>query len=100
MLTITIRTFIRHTVRECLRRAFFGPVIHSHHKRPKVGEKDSLIFSENTPVKEGKNLLFKMCTLDAVMIGKPLFFSKTNYIYSCFRQNAQIFCGINAENDT
>ena len=41
-----------------------------------------------------------MCTLDAVMIGKPLFFSKTNDIYSCFRQNAQFFCGINAENDT
>ena len=46
MLTITIRTFIHHKGRECLRRAFFGAVIHSDHKRPKVGEKDSWIFSE------------------------------------------------------
>ena len=41
-----------------------------------------------------------MCTLEAVMIGKPLFYDKTNDMYSCFRQNAQIFCGVNVENDT
>ena len=99
MLTKKIRTFIYHTGRECLRRAFFGPVIQSDHKRLKVGEKDSWIFSENTPVKEGKNLLFKMCTLDAVMIRKPLFFGKTNDIYSCFRQNPQMFFGVNVENN-
>ena len=80
MLTTKIRTLIHHTGRECLRRAFFGPAIHSDHKRPKVGEKDSWIFSENTPVKEGQNSLFKMCTLDAVMIGKSLFYGKTNEI--------------------
>ena len=80
MLTTKIRTLIHHTGRECLRRAFFRPVIHSDHKRPKVGEKDSWIFSENTPVKEGKNSLFKMCTLEAVMIGKSLFYGKTNEI--------------------
>ena len=80
MLTIIIIPFIHHAGRECLRRAFFGPAMHSDHKRPKVGEKDSSIFSEYTPIKEGKNLLFKMCTLDAVMIGKLLFFGKTNYI--------------------
>ena len=80
MLTTKIRTLIHHTGRECLRHAFFRPVIHSDHKRPKVGEKDSWIFSENTPVKEGKNSLFKMCTLEAVMIGKSLFYGKTNEI--------------------
>ena len=80
MLTIIIRLFIHHTGRECWRRAFFGPAIHSDHKRPKVAEKDSSIFSENTPIKEGKNLLFKMCTLDAVMIAKPLFYGKINDI--------------------
>ena len=80
MLAITIRTFIHHTGRECLRRAFFGPAIHSDHKRPKVAEKDSSIFSENTRIKEGKNLLFKMCTLDGVMIGKLLLYGKTNDI--------------------
>ena len=79
MLTTKIRTLIYHTGRECLRRAFFRPVIHSDHKRPKVGEKDSWIFSD-TPVKEGKNSLFKMCTLDAVIIWKSLFYGKTNEI--------------------
>ena len=80
MLTIIIRPFIHHTGRECLRRAFFGPAIHSDHKRPKVAEKDSSILSESTPVKEGENLLLRMCTLDAVMIGTPLFYCKTNDI--------------------
>ena len=80
MLTTILRPFIHHTGRECLRRAFFGPVIHSDHKRPKVAEKDSWTFSENTPVKEGKNLLFKLCTLEDGMIGKPLFYGKTNDI--------------------
>ena len=63
-----------------LKTCFFCPLIHRDHKRPKVAEKDSSIFSENPPIKEGKNLLFKMCTLDAMMIGKPLFYGKTNYI--------------------
>ena len=80
MLAITIRALQHHTGRECCRRAFLGPVIHSDHKRPKVAERDSWKFSENTPVKEGKNLLFEMCTLDAVMIGRPLFYGKTNDI--------------------
>ena len=78
MLTIIIRSFIHLAGRDCLRRAFFGPAIHSDHKRPKGAEKDSSIFNENTPIKEGKNLLFKMCTFDAVMIGKSLFYGKTN----------------------
>ena len=100
MLTITIGAFIHHTGQECLKRAFFGPVIHSDHKRPKVAEKDSSIFSENTPIKEGKNLLFKMCTLDAVMIGNSLFYGKTKEIVVFLWKNAQIFCGVNIENDT
>ena len=83
MLSIIIRPFIHHTGREYLRRAFFGPDIHNDHKRPKVAEKDSSIFSENTPIKQGKNLLFKMCTFDAVMIGKSLFYGKTNEIVGC-----------------
>ena len=45
-----------------------------------MAEKDSSILSENTTIKEGKNLLFKMCTLDGVMIGKPLFYGKTDDI--------------------
>ena len=80
MLTTKIRTLIHHTGRECCRRAFLSPAIHNDHKRPKVAERDSWKFSENTHVKEGKNLLFKMCTLDAVMIGRPLFYGKTNDI--------------------
>ena len=80
MLTIKKRTSIHHKARECLRRSFFGQVIHSDHKRPKVGEKDSWIFSDNAPIKEGKNLLFKMCTLDTVMIGKLLLYGKSNDI--------------------
>ena len=79
-MTIIIRPFIHHTGRDCLRRAFFGQVIHSDHKRPKVAEKDSSIFSDNTPIKEGKNLLFKMCTLDAEMIEKLLLYGKSNDI--------------------
>ena len=79
-MTIIITPFIHHKGRECLRRAFFGQVIHSDHKRPKVAEKDSLIFSDNTPIKEGKILLFKMCTLDAEMIGKLLLYDKSNDI--------------------
>ena len=100
MLTIKIRAFLNHTGRECCRRAFLGPIIHSDHKRPKVAERDSWKFSENSPVKEGKNSLFKMCTLDAVMIGRPLYHGKTNYIVVFFSKNAQIFCGINVENDS
>ena len=91
MLTITIRPSIKHTDRECCRRAFFGPVIHSDHKRPKVAEKDSWIFSENTTIKEGKNLLFEMCNLDAVMIGKPLFCGKTNDIVVFFEKMLKFF---------
>ena len=91
MLTIIIRPFIHHTSRECLRRAFFRPAIHSDHKRPKVAEKDSSIFSENTPVKEGKNLLSKMCTLDAVMIGRPLSYGKTNDIVVFFFKKCSNF---------
>ena len=51
MLTIILRPFIHHTGWECLRRTFFGPVIHSDHKFPKVAEKDSSIFSEKYPYK-------------------------------------------------
>ena len=80
-----------------LKICFFGPVIHSDHKRPKV-EKNSSIFSENTPIKEGKNLLSKMCTLDAVMIEKPLFYGKTNDTV-VFEKILNIF-GIIVENDT
>ena len=45
-----------------------------------MAEKDLSILIENTTMKQGKNLLFKMCTLDGVMIGKPLFYSKTDDI--------------------
>ena len=100
MLTITIRPLLHQTGRECCRRAFFGPVIQSDHKHPKVAESDSWKFSENTHVKEGKNLLFKMCTLDAVMIGRPLFYGKTTDIVVFFWKNSQNFCFINVANDT
>ena len=43
------------------------------YKRSKLTEKDS-IFSQNTPIREGRNLLLRMCTLNAVMTRKPLFY--------------------------
>ena len=49
-----------------------------------------MIFSENTQVKEGKNLLFKMCTLDAVMIKRPLLYGKTND--TCFFFEKMLRC--------
>ena len=64
-----------------------------------MAEKDSSIFCENTPIKEGKNLLFKMCILDGLIIGKPLFYGKTNDIV-VFDKMLRFFCGINVENDT
>ena len=39
---------------------------------------DSLIFSVNTPIREGKNLLLRMCTFDAVMMGRPLLYGEAN----------------------
>ena len=75
-----IRIFIPHTGQECLRRPLFSLLNHNDHKRSKVAERDSSTISENTPIKEGKSLLFKMCILDAVMIGKPVCCGKTNNI--------------------
>ena len=73
MLARIIRPCIHHTGRECLRRASFGPVNHNDHKRPKVAETDSLTFSENTPMK-ARVYYLKCAFLDAVMIGKPVFY--------------------------
>ena len=58
----------------------FCPVIHNDNKCPKVEETDSSTFSENTPIREVKSLLFKMCISDPVIIIKPLFYGKTNDI--------------------
>ena len=74
------KAFKCHTGRECLRRTLFGPGNHNDHKRPKFAQTDSSTFSENTPIREGKNLLSRMCTLDAVMTWKPLFYGETNDI--------------------
>ena len=49
---LVIRPFIHHAGRECLGRAFFGPVNHNDHKHQKVAEKDSSTFSENTLIPE------------------------------------------------
>ena len=38
----------------------------------KLAEADSSTFSENTPIRKGKDLLLTMCTLDSVMTRKPM----------------------------
>ena len=45
-----------------------------------MAETDSSTFSKNTPIKEGKSLLFRKCYLDAVMFGKTVFYGNTNEI--------------------
>ena len=71
---------MHHTGRKCLRRTFFGPTSHNDQKSPKFEETDSSTFGENTPIREGKHLLLRMCTSDAVMTRKPLFYGETNDI--------------------
>ena len=71
---------MHHTGKECLSRAFLRPANHVDQKSPKLEETDSSTFSENTPIREGKHLLLRMCTLDAVMTAKPLFNGEINEI--------------------
>ena len=63
MLTTILRPFIDNTGRECWRIAFFGPWNHNDYKRPKLAETDSSTFSEELPIREGKNLLLKCAFL-------------------------------------
>ena len=53
---------------------------HDDHKHSKLAETDSSTFTQNTAIREGKNLLLKRCTLDSVMTWKPLFYSEANDI--------------------
>ena len=59
-----------------LKMYFVWAASHNDHKRSKLTEKDSII-SENTPIREGRNLLLRICTLNAVMTRKPLFYGNT-----------------------
>ena len=63
MLTTILRPFIHNTGRECWRIAFIGPWNHKDYKRPKLAETDSSTFSEDIPIREGKNLLLKCAFL-------------------------------------
>ena len=47
---------MNHRGRECLRRTLLLPGNHNDHKRPKLAEADLSKFSENTSIREGKNL--------------------------------------------
>ena len=61
---------MHHTGRECLRVLCLG-CKSQRSQTFEIGRQHSLTFNENTPIKEGKNLLLIMCTLDSVMTRKP-----------------------------
>ena len=57
-----------------LKTCFVWAANHKDRKHSKLAKTDSSTFSEKTPLKEGKNLLQIMCTLDAVMTRRPRFY--------------------------
>ena len=50
------------------------------HKYSKWAETDSSTFTQNTLIREGKNFLLRMCTLDSSKTRRPLFYGETNDI--------------------
>ena len=57
-----------------LKRWFVFAANDNDQKRPKLAEDYLSTFSEDTSKGDGKNLLLRMSTLDAVMTRMPLFY--------------------------
>ena len=73
---------------------------HDDHKHSRLAEKDSSTFTENTPIREGKNLLLRMCTLDAAKTRRPLFYGETNDIVVFGKMLNIMWYTVSVENDT
>ena len=73
-----------------LKRWFVFAANDNDQKRPKLSEDYITTLSEDTSKRDGKTLLLRMSTLDAVMTRMPLFYGQTNNIV-VFRKTLNIF---------
>ena len=73
---------------------------HDDHTHSKLAETYSSTFTENTPIREGGNLLLRMCTLDAAKTRRPLFYGETNDIVVFGKMLNILWYTVSEENDT